>query len=60
VTVPAPVPLAPVTIVSQFALLLAVHAHPAAVLTEMAVPLPPVAPAEALVGDTVYEQGAAA
>src|SRR5436190_1204908 len=26
----------------------------------MAVPLPPVAPAEALVGDTVYEQGAAA
>jgi hypothetical protein len=52
VTVPAPVPLEPVAIVTQFTLLLAVHVQPDEVLTETGVPPPPVAPMDVLVGDT--------
>lgn len=47
---PLPVPLAPVRIVSQFALLAAVHAHAENVVTETGVPAPPNALMEMLVG----------
>jgi hypothetical protein len=47
-----PVPLAPLTIVSQFVLLVAVHAHAENVVTETGGPVPPTAPIETLAGAT--------
>ena len=56
VTMPPPVPLAPVLIVSHpGALLVAVHAQPAVVVT-VEEPLPPPATIEALVGVIEYAQ----
>jgi hypothetical protein len=52
VTFPAPVPLAPVTIVIQAALLCAVHAQPPEVDTAIGLPPPPAAAIDSLVGFT--------
>lgn len=54
-----PLPLAPAVIVIHVTLLLAVHAHPATVVTEID-PVPPADPNEALVGEIVKVQAAAA
>ena len=51
-TVPLPLPLAPLVIVSQLALLVAVQPHPLVVVTPT-VAAPPLAVGDALVGDTV-------
>ena len=61
-TDPLPVPLAPDVIVNHAALLTAVHAQPAVVVTVTVVPGPPAAPIDWLVGAIVYAQagGAAA
>ena len=53
---PVPVPLAPDVTVIHVTVLIAVHAHPAALVTFSTGPLPPAASIEALVGLTVYEQ----
>jgi hypothetical protein len=52
VTLPLPVPLAPVSIVIHPALVVAVHEQPEAVDTEMGVPEPPAALIETVVGVT--------
>jgi hypothetical protein len=49
--VPLALPLAPLVTVIQFALLVAVHAHPLVVVT-VALAAPPVLAGDALVGDT--------
>jgi hypothetical protein len=54
-TVPFPLPLAPDVIVSQFTLLAAVHAQPAAAVTAT-LPVPPAAGTLALVGAMLKEQ----
>jgi hypothetical protein len=54
-TAPTPVPLAPDVIVSQEALLVAVHAQPAAVVTSRR-PVPPLEGTPAEVGSIEYEQ----
>lgn len=59
-TVPLPVPVAPLEIESQLELSLAVHAHPDVVVTVTVLPVAPAAGGEAVVGDTVNEQLAAA
>ena len=56
VTLPLPVPDAPVEIDSHDALLVAVHAHPLAAVTAIDVPAPPAAPAVCDEGLIVYEQ----
>ena len=53
-----PLPLPPEVIVIQDAVLAAVHVQPAVVVTPT-LPAPPLAGAEALVGEIVNEQGAA-
>jgi hypothetical protein len=55
VTVPFPLPLAPAATVTQAALLVAVHVHPAAVDTATLIPVAPAAATDWLVGliDTV-------
>lgn len=58
-TLPEPVPLAPLEIVTHDAPLVAVQLHPEVVVT-VTVALPPVADSDWLVGEIVYEQGAAA
>lgn len=58
-TLPEPVPLVPLEIVTHDAPLAAVQLHPAVVVT-ITVPLPPAAVSDWLVGEIVYEQGAAA
>ncbi len=58
-TVPDPVPVAPLVIVTQDALLADVHVQPAAVVTAT-VPLPPFDGREALVGEIEYEHSVAA
>ena len=55
-TVPLPVPLAPLEIVIQVVLSLAVHEHPDVVVTETVLPVVPAAAGEAVVGDAVNEQ----
>jgi len=52
VTLPFPVPLAPVRIVIHPALVVAAQAQPEPADTEIAVPVPPDAPMEAVVGVT--------
>jgi len=54
VTLPLPVPVAPVRMVIHPALSAAVQAQPEGVDTEMGVPAPPAALIETLVGDTEY------
>ena len=54
-TVPEPEPLAPVAIVSHEAPVVAVHEHPASVLTPTDA-APPAAGADCVAGDRVYEQ----
>lgn len=58
-TVPEPVPVEPLDIVTQDAALAAVQPHPELVVT-VAVPVPPAAGNVTLVGAIVYEQVAAA
>ena len=58
-TLPEPVPLAPLEIVTHDAPLVAVQLHPEVVVT-VTVPPPPAADNDWLVGEIVYEQGAAA
>jgi len=58
-TLPEPEPLAPLVIVTQEALLVAVQLHPVAVVT-ITVPLPPAAGSDWLVGEIVIEQAGAA
>ena len=60
VTVPLPVRDAPVLMVSQAALLTAVHAHVLAVVTLTVGPLPPSPSIEALVGLMAKVQGGGA
>ena len=55
---PLPVPLAPAVIVAHAAPELAVHVHPAVVVTVMD-PVVPAAGADTLVGEIVNAQGAA-
>jgi hypothetical protein len=55
-TLPEPDPFAPVVIVSQLWLLVAVQAHPVPVVT-LKVPVPAPAAAAALVGDIVTAHG---
>ena len=55
-TVPFPLPLAPDVMLSQEALLVAVHVHPVAVVT-LLLPELAVAPGLSDVGETVYVQG---
>ena len=55
-TLPEPLPLAPLVIVTQDAPLVAVQLHPLLVVT-VTVLLPPVAVKERLVGEIVYAQG---
>jgi hypothetical protein len=61
-TVPLPLPLAPDVTVIQDSPVVAVQAHPAAVVTATGDPAPPAAAIDWLVGAIVYEQlgGAAA
>jgi hypothetical protein len=59
VTVPLPLPVAPAEIVTQPALLAAVHAQPAVVVTST-VPDPPAAANDWLAGDRLNEQAAPA
>ena len=59
VTVPFPVPLAPVDTVTQAALLVAVHAQLVVVVTAT-VPEPPAAANDCDVGEMLKAQGAAA
>ena len=61
ITVPPPVPLAPLLIDAHDTLLAAVHAHPAPVVTVMR-PLPPPYPIACEVGEIeyVHAEGAAA
>jgi hypothetical protein len=59
VTAPDALPELPLRMEIQPALLDAVHEQPAVVVTET-VPVPPTRPNEALVGDAVSEQEAAA
>ena len=59
VTVPFPVPLAPLAIVSHVALLDAVHAQPVATVT-VTVPVPPPATILCVAGDSATLQGAPA
>jgi hypothetical protein len=56
-TDPLPEPLAPAVMSIQDALLAAVHAHPAAVVTATGPPDPPDGSKDALVGATRYVQG---
>jgi hypothetical protein len=59
-TVPLPLPLAPLVIVSQLvSLLLAVHAHPVGPFT-LVEPVPPVATTDWLTGDSENVHEAAA
>jgi hypothetical protein len=58
-TVPFPLPLAPAVTVSQLVLLVADHAHPVSVATDVE-PVPPVAATVRLVGVSVVSQAAAA
>jgi hypothetical protein len=58
-TLPEPVPVAPLVIVTHDAPLVAVQVHPADVVT-ITVPLPPLAENDWLVGEIVNEHGAAA
>ena len=55
VTVPFPLPLAPDVMLSQEALLVAVHVHPVAVVTLLLLELA-VAPGLSDVGETMYVQ----
>ena len=57
-TVPLPLPLSPLVIVTQPAPLEAVQLHPAAAVT-VTEPVPPAAVCDRLVGEIVYEHGAA-
>jgi hypothetical protein len=59
-TVPFPVPVAPDVIVSQAALLVAVHAQPAPAVTATGVPAPPAEPIDWDVGLIDGAHGAAA
>jgi hypothetical protein len=52
VTVPSPVPLAPAVTLSHVALLVAVHAQPAAAVTPTE-PVPPAATTDVLFADSV-------
>jgi hypothetical protein len=54
-TLPLPVPLLPVWMLIQLALLVAVHAHPLVVVT-VVLPVPPVAATLCDVGDKVKPQ----
>ena len=53
-TAPLPLPLAPEVIINHVALLPAVHAQPAIVVTITVVPVPPAAPIDWLDGAIVY------
>lgn len=57
-TLPLPLPLAPLPIVTHEAPLVAVQPHPAAAVT-VTEPVPPAAVCDRLVGEIVYEHGAA-
>jgi hypothetical protein len=57
-TEPLPVPAAPDVIVSQEALLTAVHAHASDVWTEIGAPAPPAAAIDVVSGVMAYEQEA--
>jgi hypothetical protein len=57
-TLPEPLPVAPLTIVTHDAALVALQLHPALVVT-VTVTLPPFAASELLVGEIVNAQGAA-
>ena len=59
VTVPFPDPLAPDAIDSHGTSLAAVHAHPAAAVTAMGAPAPPVAARDCVVGAIEAAQPAA-
>lgn len=58
-TLPEPLPVAPLVIVTHDAPLVALHVHPAVVVTET-VPLPPFAASDMLVGEIVKLHGAPA
>jgi hypothetical protein len=55
-TLPLPLPVAPAVTVNHGASLVAVHAHPAVVVTVIGEPAPPVAASVALVGAIEYAQ----
>ena len=57
-TLPLPLPVAPVEIVTHDAPLVAVQAHPAAAVT-VTVPVPPAAGSDWLAGEIAYEHAAA-
>ena len=57
-TLPLPLPLAPLVIVTHDAPLVAVQVHPAVVVT-VTVPVPPAAGSDWLAGEIVYEHAAA-
>ena len=59
-TLPLPLPVAPAVTVNHGASLVAVHAHPAVVVTVIGEPAPPVAASVALVGAIAYAQGVGA
>jgi hypothetical protein len=60
VTVPLPVSEPPLATVTQLTLLFAVHEHTDDVVTLIAVPLPPAAPTDTVVGETANAHAAAA